>query len=550
MRNRVLGLFRKSSQKSSRRSGVSKGLFYSTIASVVIIMAGCPGDTGDLTGVLGRAPWFHQNPPGMVYVKSGTFHTGQGTQDVFNSYLQPNKQMTITGFWMDESEITNNEYRQFVNYVVDSLQRELLLHYQGDPTEIFVQEEAAKEENVVNFSNDIQQKVPLWTTRTTERSDEDYDPNEVVYDDQGNATNHFVINHNEPVDLRLYMQDAATPLVTLLWEDSFYYTGKERFKFQKQVDTRRLMYEYEWIDYRKAAYEDRDRYNGMNRENFIVHENVLIYPDTLCWIRDFTYSYNEPMAREYFWHVVYDDYPVVGVNWAQARAFCDWRTNRKNSYFRQQDLQTEEFFRLPTEYEWEYAARGGRIGNRFPWGGPYARNTKGCMLANFYPLRGDFGADGGVYPIKVKSYFPNDFGLYDMSGNVSEWTRTTWSEGNNSFVHSLNGNYEVYIKEHAYLNGKYKYGYGGGAESGNSVKAFDVANPNELQSIQQQQDSLYNIHKSRKRKVIRGGSWKDVAYYIECGARTYEFQDSSKSYIGFRCVQEYLGRSARDKSAN
>jgi len=51
MRNRVLGLFRKSSQKSSRRSGVSKGLFYSTIASVVIIMAGCPGDTGDLTGV-------------------------------------------------------------------------------------------------------------------------------------------------------------------------------------------------------------------------------------------------------------------------------------------------------------------------------------------------------------------------------------------------------------------------------------------------------------------------------------------------------------------
>lgn len=545
MRNRVLGLFRKSSQKPSRRSGVAKGLFYSTIASVVIIMAGCPGDTGDLTGVLGRAPWFHQNPPGMVYVKSGTFHTGQGTQDVFNSYLQPNKQMTITGFWMDESEITNNEYRQFVNYVVDSLQRELLKNWDktnGD--DIFVEEYAASEENIA--LNASEQKIPLWRTRTIERSDEEYDANEVAYDENGDPTYHYVIDHNEPVDVRTYLEAEQTPLLTVLFEDSFYYTGKERFKFQKQVDTRRLMYEYQWIDYRKAAFEDRNRYDGMNRENFIVHENVLIYPDTLCWIRDFTYSYNEPMARHYFWHVVYDDYPVVGVNWAQARAFCDWRTNRKNSYFRQQDLPTEEFFRLPTEYEWEYAARGGRIGNRFPWGGPYARNTKGCMLANFYPLRGDFGADGGVYPIKVKSYFPNDFGLYDMSGNVAEWTRTTWSEGNNTFVHSLNGNYEVYIKEHAYMNGKYKHGHGGTLGD----KAHANADPIVLQTYQQQQDSIYNIHKSRKRKVIRGGSWKDVAYYIECGARTYEFQDSSKSYIGFRCVQEYLGRSALDKSAN
>jgi sulfatase modifying factor 1 len=485
MRNRVLGLFRKSSQKTTLRSSVARGLFYSSIASVVIIMAGCPGDTGDLTGVLGRAPWFHQNPPGMVYVKSGTFHTGQGTQDVFNSYLQPNKQMTITGFWMDESEITNNEYRQFVFYVMDSLQRQLLKNWDlTNGTDIFVEEYAADEQSIT--LNTSQQKIPLWKTRTITRDDKEYDPNEVVYDDNGNPTYHYVIDHNEPIDVRTYLDDEQTPLETVLFEDSFYYTGKERFKFQKQVDTRRLMYEYEWIDYRKAAFEDRDRYDGMNRESFIVRENVLIYPDTLCWIRDFTYSYNEPMARHYFWHVVYDDYPVVGVNWAQARAFCDWRTNRKNSYFREQGLPTEEFFRLPTEYEWEYAARGGRIGNRFPWGGPYARNTKGCMLANFYPLRGDFGADGGVYPIKVKSYFPNDFGLYDMSGNVAEWTRTTWSEGNNTFVHSLNGNYEVYIKEHAYMNGKYKHGHGGTLGD----KAHANADPIVLQTYQQQQDSI------------------------------------------------------------
>ena len=56
-------------------------------------------------------------------MKTGTFHTGQGSQDIFQSYLQPNKQMTIAGFWMDETEITNNEYRQFVAYVIDSIAR-------------------------------------------------------------------------------------------------------------------------------------------------------------------------------------------------------------------------------------------------------------------------------------------------------------------------------------------------------------------------------------------------------------------------------------------
>jgi formylglycine-generating enzyme required for sulfatase activity len=137
------------------------------------------------------------------------------------------------------------------------------------------------------------------------------------------------------------------------------------------------------------------------------------------------------------------------------------------------------------------------------------------MLANFKPMRGDYGAsDGGVYPVRVDSYFPNDFGLYNMSGNVSEWTSTAWDETNNSFVHDLNGNYDIYTKEHS-------------------------------EDAKKQQE-IMNVPISRKRKVIRGGSWKDVAYYIECGARTYEYQDTSKAYVGFRCVQSYIGRSNQD----
>lgn len=420
------------------------------IVAVIVLLACGPADTGDLTGVPGRRPWFHPQPPGTVYIPSGTFHTGQADQDIFQSYIEPNRQMTIVAFWMDETEITNNEYRQFVNHVVDSIARYLL-----DEDELFYEE-----------------------------------------DDDGNRW----INWNRPLDWEKYREEL---------EDMFYQPS-ERFRYKRQLDTRKLFYKYQWFDYVAAANLDRNKYKPMDRSQFIHEEETLIYPDTLCWVRDFTYSYNEPMARVYFWHPKYDDYPVVGVNWHQANAFCAWRTIRKTSYWEAAgNLPNTEDFRLPTEYEWEYAARGGRIGNKYPWGGPYARNSKGCMLANFKPLRGNYGADGGVYPVRADSYFPNDWGLYNMSGNVSEWTSTAWEVANNAIVHDLNG--ENYRRV---------------PERGPVAEATPI---------------------SHKRKVIRGGSWKDVAYFIECGARTYEYQDTSKSYVGFRCVQSYIGRSNKDR---
>jgi formylglycine-generating enzyme required for sulfatase activity len=280
------------------------------VASVMVYACG-PADTGDLTGVLGRRPWFHPQPPGMVYVKSGTFHTGQGGQDVFNSYLEPNKQMTITAFWMDETEITNNEYRQFVNYVVDSLARIMC------------------------------------------DDDEYYFPE----DDEGNR----LINPYRMVDWVKHKEELADML----------YQGDERFQGKHQIDTRKLIYHFMWTDYEAAAKLDRDKYAPMDRSQFMRTEDVLVYPDTLCWVRDFTYSYNEPMAQVYFHHPKYDEYPVVGVSWHQAYAFCRWRTDRKTAYWEMNGyLPNTHDFRLPTEYEWEYAARGGRIGNKYPWGGP------------------------------------------------------------------------------------------------------------------------------------------------------------------------------------
>jgi gliding motility-associated lipoprotein GldK len=436
------------------------------LAFALFTFVGCgPRNTGDLIGVQGRGLWFHPQPFGTVYIPSGTYHSGQSDQDVFQSFVAPNKQVSIVAFWMDETEITNNEYRQFVNFVTDSIKRVM----------------SAKEEYFIPF-------------------DDNYSG------DQNVNTGLGFINYD--VDPDWTEQDNVDALEPL------YYSADERFRGKKQIDVNQLNYSYQWFDFQYAANdpENQDKYKEgrvKNRKKYIKNENTLVYPDTLCWVRDFTYSYNDPMARHYFNHVKYDDYPVVGVNWHQAQAFCAWRTIYKNTYWESYDEPVTEDFRLPTEYEWEYAARGGRIGNNYPWGGPYTRNSKGCMLANFKPLRGNYGADGGMYPVRVDSYFPNDFGLYNMAGNVAEWTVNAWSEQSHVFTHDLNPDYRINVKET-------------GAEA-----------------------AATNI--TMKRKVIKGGSWKDVAYFIQNGSRTYEYQDTSKSYVGFRCIQTYIGRSNKDR---
>ena len=239
-----------------------------------------------------------------------------------------------------------------------------------------------------------------------------------------------------------------------------------------------------------------------DRSRFIIKERINVYPDTLCWVRDFTYAYNEPMAQNYFWNNAYDNYPVVGVTWNQAKAFSVWRTQIFNTWLMSNGDMFVNNFRLPTESEWERGARGDLGISQYPWGGPYIRNSSGCFLANFKPLRGRYFEDGGFHTVKVYSYNPNGFGLYCMAGNVAEWCSTAFDESQYEFGHDMNSDYDYQAKD---------------------------GDP-----------------PVKKRKVIRGGSWKDIGFYLMNGTRTYEYQDTAKSYIGFRNVMTHLGRGGSE----
>ena len=507
------------------------------LASFVAVVTGCNKKVGELVGVEGREKWFQPDPFGTLYIPMGSYHMGPSDQEITMAHTAKSKMVSVQAFYIDDSEISNNEYRQFVYWVRDSIARKLLANGSGPDAEDFQisQEDFLSMFPVYKGDNNLQDPYINWATKIKWDSDDE--------------------------DYRLDLQPLYLP-------------EGERFYNRKEIDTRKLNYEYYRIDIKLAAskynrfvpqkspdvqdashaYKQSDYMNGVHtnegqngvpgglsnavgdpskdpktlgtydvtdqksvgngnytsnvrksvdRSVFVLKDIINVYPDTLAWVHDFTYSFNEPMTNMYFWHPSYDDYPVVGVTWKQARAFSIWRSNLLNNYLIGTEQSIVNDFRLPTESEWEYAARGGNDLSPYPWGGPYIRNAKGCFLGNFKPMRGSYIDDGGFQSVYIYSYNPNDYGLYCMAGNVSEWTNNAFDESSYDFSHDLNPDYTY-----------------------------------------EAQDKDANV---LKRKVIRGGSWKDVGYYLQVSTRTYEYQDTAKCYIGFRNVMTYLGRAKGDE---
>lgn len=446
------------------------------LVAIVLMLAACGrGNRGQLVGADGKE-WHPERPYGMVLIPGGAFIMGKSSDDIAALRNAPPKTVTVRSFYMDETEITNSEYRQFVQWVRDSTIRQKLAERaqfagsSGAGTgKVSIQDFAFKGVGDKK-GKDAQEQTP-------------YEQYSIHYDPLKQR-----LNWEEDIIWEQSKYPGAEYVAVM---DEMFLPPEESYNGYRLMDVTKFKYRYKIMDIAAAAK------GGGKRSDYIETKIVEVYPDTTVWIRDFSYSYNEPMHNTYFWHAAYDDYPVVGVTWNQAKAFCDWRTMIHNGQNRSRNKSLVPSYRLPSEAEWEYAARGGLESSTYPWGGPYTKDDRGCFMANFKPLRGDYAADMALYTVEADSYASNGYGLYNMSGNVAEWCNSSYNAAAFNFLSSMNPNVN------------------------------DAEN---------------------NRKVIRGGSWKDVSYFLQVGTRTYEYADSARSYIGFRTVQSYLGSAATANS--
>ena len=479
--------------RTSKRSWAKRSLPFYLFALLLFLLTSCFGGKmmsasgGEVTGTSGRA-FTEPTPYGMVMVKRGHLKMGIENQDSLWGKKTPLRDISVEGFWMDETEVTNSKYRQFVNYVRDSILRERLAEF--DETYRTVKTDKDGEE----IGSQLNWKKPLPRR-----------PNE---------------DEQEIIDA-MYVTNPVTG--------------------DKMLDYRQLNYRYEVYDYTSAALR-RNRLNPQERslntdvivdpneqvwiskdtayiddEGRIIRETinrqltgpwdflntyiVNVFPDTTCWVNDFPNADNEMYLRYYFSNPAYNDYPVVGVTWEQANAYCAWRTEYLLKGLGPAARYVQRY-RLPTEAEWEYAARG-KDQNEFPWDNEDVASGKGCFYANFKPDDGNYTKDGNLITSKVGIYAANSNGLYDMAGNVAEWTSTIYTEAG---VEAMND-----------INPQLKYN----------------AAP----------EDPYRL----KKKSVRGGSWKDPESYIRSAWRSSEYQNQPRSYIGFRCVRS-LANTTSEKA--
>lgn len=257
-------------------------------------------------------------------------------------------------------------------------------------------------------------------------------------------------------------------------------------------------------------------------------------------------SYNDVYSTYYFRYPGFNFYPVAGVSWTKANVYSQWRTIYVNELSREKNeldstLSQNQLvergvvfpeYRLPNEAEWEFAAKAmigtqymdenqenGRI---YPWDGRGPRNPynikrksrQGDFLANFKRGRGDYAGisgsvsnDGEIIPTNVYEFPANDFGLYNMAGNMNEWVQ------------------DVYRPL--------------------SYQDFDDLNPVRNDGAFDEEDSYMTTLIDDNFRVYKGGSWKDVAYWLAPGTRRFMHQDSATNHIGFRCAMISVGAQDR-----
>jgi len=407
---------------------------------------------------------------GMTIISGGSFTMGRKSYQKANErdtallLFNVPKRVSITSFLMNKYEVSNADYRRFVEWVKDSCIRAKIA--ESKPT----------------FYLDPIKKTLNWDAEIT---------------------------------------DADSIAI-----QSFYIQQSERFYKTRCYDASKCLYLLK---------------NG---------DTINIYPDTTQWVKNFIYSYNEPMTNHYYHHPAYSSYPVVGVNYYQAKAYCAWLSNRLQEALSNQGIQHAfPHFRLPTEAEWEYAAlaKSEITGenepiNIYPWGPSYLKynatknNPHGFFQANGGAVYDEndvpiFGMmdDGAFHTASCGTYSTNSFGLHDMAGNVSEWVEDVARIPiiDNEFYYD-----DAMIDVRTLIIKHYE----------NIGRALDTTNQFHLEQVERYSKMLthdISVVKAAERRrnyarIIKGGSWADPPAYLQSASRVASDPDVTRCTVGFR----------------
>jgi len=438
--------------------------------------------------------------PGLVLIEGGTFTIGRVEQDVTYDWNNVPRRVTVSSFYMDQTEVRNVDYREYLHW----------LH------RVFV-----------DYPKVYRNALPdtlVWRRPMA---------------------------YNEP-----YVQ---------------YYFRHPSYNDYPVVGVN-------WLQATDYCAWRTDRVN----ENILINQGILD-PDP-NQVNENNYNTDAYLAGQYE-GIVRQNLPSMDPNQDTRRVMLE-------------DGILLPKYRLPTEAEWEFAALA-LVGNSFeervyerriyPWNGHNVRNDekkeRGEMRANFVRGRGDMMGvagslnDNASIPAPVMSYWPNDYGLYNMAGNVSEWVEDVYrpltfedfdefnpfrgnvftelkkdEEGNLAEKDSLGRMQFVEVPTDEAIN-RWNYkkadyrNYRDGDYESSIIEGGDwVAGAKDQERGSDRmyklqagdESSLINDHT----RVYKGGSWRDRAYYLSPGTRRYLDEKASRDDLGFRCAMIRVGSPA------
>lgn len=372
-------------------------------------------------------------PQGMVYIPSGTF-----MYKMLNDDNAEQRKVSVSAFFIDKTEVTNKQYQAFVNWVADSVAVTDYLHDDSFfmPATGATVGSTGKEQRLIDWSK-VNKISPLWKKAPPK------------------------------------VKERLAPMMTMI-------------NGVRVPNPDLIVYRFYYI-----------RMDGVKNNEYMM-DTVSVYPHEAVWSADFPNAQMTVMDANYFTNKIYEYNPVVGVTWKQARAYADWRGTqlrlmiKNNPNLRNFKLS----FSLPTEAQWQFAAEAKASPNdttdRTVKTTIDEATGKERLSLNFKQGEGSYASDGSTFTLPVTSYTPNAFGIYNMAGNVSEWTLDAYSPSSSQLVNDLN-----------------------------PALLYDATS----------KDAML-----MRRKVVRGGSWKDNGEMLNTDTRSFEDQEAAHSYIGFRCV--------------